>query len=58
MIVYRFAPSLKSRPAVMRDEPAPISAFNKATLTARRKRMKVTLARPCERDTALDEAAR
>jgi hypothetical protein len=56
MIVGRFAPSLKSRPAaIKRDKPAPLSIFHKATLTARRKRMKVTLPRPCERSAALDE---
>jgi hypothetical protein len=55
MIVGRFAPTLKSPPAtVKRAKPAPLSIFHKATLTARRKRMKVTLPRPCERSAALD----
>jgi hypothetical protein len=58
MIVGRFAPTLKSPPAtVKRAKPAPLSIFHKATLTARRKRMKVTLPRPCERSAALDGTA-
>jgi hypothetical protein len=58
MIVGRFAPTLKSPSAtIKRGKPAPISIFHKAALTARRKRMKVTLARPCERSAALDGAA-
>jgi hypothetical protein len=52
MIVARFAPSLKSRPAaVKRDKLAALSIFHKATLTARRKRIKVTLPRPSEQST-------
>jgi hypothetical protein len=59
MIVGRFAPTLKSRPAAIpRDKPAALSMFHKATLTARRKRMKVTLARPYEQNPARDNPFR
>jgi hypothetical protein len=61
VIIPRWAPSLKPRPAAAAAEaaakyakPAPLSIFHKATLTARHKRMQVTLARSLRDITVRD----